>query len=157
MGPSMKLSQQGIDLLIEREGSKNRAYQDTKGIWTIGVGHTGPEVYDGLYWTNDQIRAAFAEDIKRFEDSVNDCVTVPLKQHQFDALVSFAFNCGENALPHGGANGGPSSILRALNAGNYAAAGDAFNNWMADAEVRPRRAGEREQFKGNAFVARCPV
>lgn len=156
MGPSMKLSQQGIDLIVEREGKRNKAYQDTKDIWTIGVGHTGPEVHEGLYWTDQQIEEAFRKDVARFEDSVNACVTVALRQHQFDALVSFALNCGENALPHGN-NGGPSSILRALNAGNYAAAGDAFNNWMADVEVRTRRAGERDQFRGIAFEARRPV
>ncbi len=157
MGQCMKLSPQGVDLLIEREGKRNRAYQDTKGIWTIGVGHVDPGIYDGLYWTDEQVRDAFIKDVKRFEDSVNACVTVPLKQHQFDALVSFAFNCGENALPHGGGNGGPSSILRALNAGNYQQAGLAFNNWMADASVRTRRAGERDQFLGIAFEARRPV
>ena len=157
MGQCMKMSQQGIDLLVEREGKRNRAYLDTKGIWTIGVGHTGPEVYDGLYWTDEQVMDAFRKDIKRFEDSVNDCVTVTLRQHQFDALVSFAYNCGENALPHGGNNGAPSSILRALNAGNYEQAGLAFNNWMADPEVRTRRAGERDQFLGIAFEARRPV
>lgn len=152
----MKLSDQGVTLLIEREGMEKRAYTDTKGIWTIGVGHTGPEVYDGLYWTEDQCREVFIKDVARFEKSVNDCVTVPLEQHQFDALVSFAFNCGERALPHGGANGGPSSILFNLNRGDYAAAENAFNNWMADASVRTRRAGEREQFAGRHFQARYP-
>lgn len=149
----MKTSNQGLTVLIEREGSRNHAYLDTKGIPTIGVGHTGPEVHLGLVWTDGQIRDAFAKDIERFERSVNDCVTVPLKQYQFDALVSFAFNCGENALAHGN-NGGPSSILRALNAGDYEGAARAFNNWMADPEVRTRRAAEREQFKGAQFAAR---
>lgn len=152
----MKLSDEGIDLLIAREGKRNRAYQDTKRIWTIGVGHTGPEVYDGLYWTDDQVRDAFKADVRRFEDSVNACVTVPLEQHQFDALVSFAFNCGTEALPRGGANGGPSSILAAVNKYDFAGAANAFNNWMADASVRTRRAGEREQFAGRHFQARYP-
>jgi lysozyme len=152
----MKLSDDGLNLLIAREGMRKRAYEDTKGVWTIGVGHTGPEVYDGLYWTEDQCRDAFRKDVARFEKAVNDCVKVPLKQYQFDALVSFAFNCGENALPHGGAGGGPSSILAALNAGNYDGAANAFNNWMADPSVVTRRAGEREQFAGRHFQARYP-
>jgi lysozyme len=153
----VKLSEQGVTLLIEREGMKKRAYTDTKGIWTIGVGHTGPEVYDGLYWTEEQCREVFLKDVARFERSVNDCVTVSLEQHQFDALVSFAFNCGEMALPHSGVVGGPpSSILRALNAGDYEGATVAFNNWMRDPEVRTRRAAEREQFAGRHFQARYP-
>jgi lysozyme len=135
---------------------RSTAYLDTKGIPTIGVGHTGPEVHLGLVWSEDKCREVFARDLERFERSVNDCVTVELEQYEFDALVSFAFNCGVNALPHGG-NGGPSSILRALNAGDHEAAGEAFNNWMADPEVRTRRAGEREQFKGAAFEARVEV
>ncbi len=81
---------------------------------------------------------------------------VPLDQHQYDALASFAFNCGERALAYGN-EGRPSSILRALNAGDYDGAGHAFNNWMADPEVRTRRAGERDQFLGIAFEPRRPV
>jgi len=149
----MKISQQGIDLLIEREALRTRAYRDSKGIWTIGIGHIGPEVHEGLVWTEEKCREVFARDIERFEKAVNDCVKVPLEQYQFDALVSFAFNCGENALPRG-ANGYPSSILRALNRGDYDGAGNAFDNWMADPEVRSRRRGEREQFRGAAFEAR---
>lgn len=152
----MKLSDEGVSLLIEREGLRKRAYEDTKGVWTIGVGHTGPEVYDGLYWTEDQCRDAFRKDVERFENAVNACVTVPLKQHEFDALVSFAFNVGTAALPHGGPGGGPSSILAAVNRGDMAGAANAFNNWMADPECRTRRAGEREQFAGRHFQARYP-
>jgi lysozyme len=149
----MKTSSQGLDLLIAREALLTKAYLDTKGIPTIGVGHTGPEVQLGLEWTEQQCREVFAHDIERFERAVNDCVTVELKQHEFDALVSFSFNCGEKALAHGN-GGGPSSILAALNSGDHAGAAVAFNNWMADAEVRTRRAGEREQFRGTAFQAR---
>ena len=149
----MKTSPQGLDLLIGREALLTEAYLDTKHIPTIGVGHTGPEVHLGLVWTVEQCREVFAQDIERFESAVNDCVKVPLKQHEFDALVSFAFNCGEAALAHGN-NGGPSSILQKLNAGDHAGAAAAFNNWMADPEVRTRRAGEREQFRGASFEAR---
>ena len=149
----MKTSDHGLMLLMDREGRRHDAYLDSKGIATIGIGHTGPEVKMGLHWTDEQISAAFRHDIERFERAVNACVKVPLEQHQFDALVSFAFNCGENALAYGN-NGKPSSILVALNAGNYDGAAAAFNNWMADPEVRSRRAGEREQFKGTAFEGR---
>lgn len=150
----MKTSSQGLDLLIAREALRTDAYLDTKGIATIGVGHTGPEVHMGLVWTVEHCREVFAHDIERFEGAVNDCVKVPIEQHEFDALVSFSFNCGTNALAHGGGGGGPSSILRALNAGDHAGSAAAFNNWMADPEVRTRRAGEREQFRGAAFEAR---
>lgn len=182
----MHTSSQGRDLLIQREALMTIAYPDPKsdlfkvctsaGIspynlgyrrlanwqslsgrpWTIGVGHTGPEVIEGLEWSLEKCKQVFAEDLDRFEKAVNDCVTVPLEQHQFDALVSFSHNCGVNALAHGN-NGEPSSILLALNAGDYDAAGHCFNNWMADPEVRTRRAGERDQFLGLAFEPRRPA
>lgn len=151
----MKTSDQGIRLLHEREACRLKPYQDTKGVWTDGWGNTEGVVPHGPPITQGKADADFARHLERFEKAVNDCVTVPLEQHQFDALVSFSYNCGARALAYG-SNGGPSSILQALNAGDYEGAGNAFNNWMADAEVRTRRAGEREQFKGTAFQARIP-
>jgi lysozyme len=109
----MKMSDQGLALLIEREAKRNEAYLDSVGVPTIGVGHTGPEVHLGLVWTDQQVRTAFAHDLERFERAVNAAVTVPLEQFQFDALVSFSFNCGERALAHGGtAAGRPASCGR---------------------------------------------
>lgn len=51
------------------EGSRRVAYLDTEGILTIGVGHTGPEVRDGMRWTNAQIDAAFALDLEEAEQA----------------------------------------------------------------------------------------
>ncbi len=149
----MKTSEQGIRLLHEREACVLKPYQDTKGVWTDGWGNTENVVPNGPPITQEKADADFARHLKRFEKAVNDCVKVPLEQHQFDALVSFSYTCGARALAYGN-NGGPSSILRALNAGDYEGAANAFNNWMADPEVRTRRAGEREQFRGTRFEAR---
>lgn len=156
----MKTSKQGRDLLTAREiivsqGVPLRAYRDSKGYWTIGVGHLlsldKNADLSHVVWTKQQTEDVFEHDLAKYEKSVNDCVKVTLQQHQFDALVSFAHNCGPEALAHG-SNGGPSSILRALNAGDYLGAGLAFNNWMADPDVKTRRAAEREQFLGRKFV-----
>ena len=154
----MKCSKEGLDILIEREAAKNKAYQDTVGVWTIGVGHTGPEVHEGLVWTDQQIFDAFAIDIARFENAVNDaCKTVTLTPNEFDALVSFSFNLGAGALAHGGDNNGPSGILRALLQGNKVGAAKAFDNWHIPSEITSRRNAEREQFKGSVPVrARIP-
>ncbi len=51
----MKTSDQGLAILIDREAKKNKAYKDTVGVWTIGVGHTGTEVHEGLEWTDQQV------------------------------------------------------------------------------------------------------
>ncbi len=151
----MKTSSQGIDLIIQREDKRNVAYLDSRGIPTIGVGHTGPEVHMGLVWSDEQVKATLAQDLAKFEHAVSVCVGVPLTQYQFDALVSFEMNAGANALSAGN-HGGPSGILRALNSGDYAGAAAAFDNWHVPPEVASRRNGEREQFKGTRFEARIP-
>lgn len=149
----MKTSLQGIQLLEQRESKRNDVYLDSRGIPTVGVGHTGPDVHMGETWTDEEIEEVFAHDLERFERAVDASVTVPLAQNQFDALVSFSFNCGENALRYGD-HGGPCSILRALNAGDYDGAASAFRNWCNPPEITSRRMGEMAQFTGTAFVPR---
>ena len=143
----MKTSEMGLDLLIAREDKRNRAYLDSRGLPTIGVGHTGPEVHLGLVWTDAQVREAFARDIARFEEAINGAVRVALEPHQFDALVSFAFNVGASAAAG-------STLVRLLNEGDLADAAAQFDRWHIPPEVTSRRNGEREQFKGTRFEAR---
>lgn len=135
----MKLSKDGRAALIKREGKRNKAYLDTVGIPTIGVGHTGPEVYIGLAWTDQQIEDAFTDDVKRFEDAVNKYVTVPLTQNQFDALVSLAFNIGVGAFSR-------SSVVKVLNLGLYDMAAAGILSWDKQKELKGRRQQEYEQF-----------
>ena len=143
----MKISQQGLDLLVAREGRRNKAYLDSVGVWTIGVGHTGPEVHEGLVWTDAEIEAALRADIARFEDAINDSVTVGLEQYQFDALVSFAYNVGIGAFKS-------STLLKRINAMRFDEAALQFDRWHIPPEITSRRNAEREQFKGTAFEAR---
>ena len=86
----MKTSDQGIAVLHHYESCKLKAYPDpaTGGLpWTIGWGHTGPEVKPGLVWTQEQADAAFAERLaKEFEPGVSDMVHTA-SQNQFDAMV----------------------------------------------------------------------
>lgn len=144
----MKLSKQGLNLLIEREGKRNAAYPDSKGIPTIGVGHTGPEVHLGLVWSDAKVEEVFAQDVARFEKAINDNVHVDLEQHQFDALVSWLFNVGTGWASK------PAHLIRLVNAGNFAAAATEFDKWHIPPEITSRRNGEREQFKGTRFEAR---
>ena len=141
----MRMSEQGLDLLIQREGSRNRAYRDSVGILTIGVGHTGPDVHPGLVWTDAQIKDTFAKDIERFEAAVNADTKDKLNQHQFDACVSFAFNIGTGGFHR-------SEVLRCILIGAWEGAARAFDNWHIPPEITSRRNGEREQFKGTHFV-----
>jgi lysozyme len=147
----MKTSEQGRKLLIERESLELKAYRDSEGYWTIGVGHLlsldKSADYSGLVWTRDKAEQVFANDLAKYEKAVNDNVHVPMEQYQFDALVSFAHNIGEAGVAN-------SWVVRELNAGRLEAAAAAFDNWHKPASIITRRNGEREQFKGTRFVAR---
>ena len=135
----MKTSQKGLDALTLREGFKTFAYKDTKGIWTIGVGHTGPEVHEGLVWTTTQVQDALIKDVQTAEKAINDGVVVPLTQNQFDALVSFVFNVGVGAFAR-------STLLKVLNQKNYTEAAKQFDRWVIPREITKRRMSEKAQF-----------
>lgn len=109
----MRTSDKGIDLIKEFEGLEQAAYPDpgTGGDpWTIGYGHTGPDVYPGLWISKLQAEELLVKDLRRFEDAVEALIDVELNQNEFDALVSFTYNVGEGAL-------GDSTLRRRLNAG----------------------------------------
>ena len=155
----MKTSQQGgVTVMHHFENCKLKAYPDPGSKngepWTIGWGHTGPEVKPGLVWTQAQADAAFLEDLRSFERDVGSLVKVPLTQGQFDALVSFAYNVGSDIDTDTIAEGlGDSTLLRKLNAGDYEGAAQEFKKWNKnDGKVMRglirRRAAEEALFRG---------
>lgn len=97
----------GRAFITHEEGEKLNEYKCAAGVDTIGVGHTRG-VTDGEKISESQSQAFLSEDLAHFEAAVNRLVTVPLNQHQFNALVSFAFNLGEGALAK-------SSLLKLIN------------------------------------------
>ena len=70
------------------------------GVLTIGYGHTGPDVTRGMQITEAEAERLLKQDLHRFEDEVGWLIAVDLKQQEFDAIVSFAFNVGAGALEH---------------------------------------------------------
>ena len=136
----MITSDAGLNKLCIREGKKNKAYKDTKGIWTIGVGHTGPEVHEGLEWTDQQVLDAFRVNVKKCEKAIEDNVHVPLKQNQYDALVSFIFNIGVYAFSM-------STACKLLNERCYDLVPMAMLMWNKPPEILGRRQSEAEQFE----------
>ena len=141
----MDYSKQGTELTEGFESCRLTAYQDIKGIWTIGVGHTGPEVVEGLVWTQNQADSQLVMDLQRAENMVNTCVTVPLTQGQFDAMVDFAFNCGCNAEKG-------STLLKLVNQGDMDAAAEQFQLWdhasgKVVAGLLRRRLAEKQEFQ----------
>ena len=92
----MKTSKAALDQIAKYEGIRLKAYKCPAGVWTIGVGHTGG-VTEGMTITHDQAMAFFAEDIKASERAVEK-LGMDLTQGQYDALVSFCYNCGAGNL-----------------------------------------------------------
>nr|WP_199065153.1 lysozyme [Chromobacterium sp. ASV5] len=142
----MKTSQNGIALIQKFEGLRLIAYQDVVGVWTIGYGHTGPDVRAGMIITQTQADQLLQQDLTKFEAGVSRLVNVSLQQNQFDALVSFSYNLGLGNLQS-------STLLKLLNAGDYVGAAEQFLRWnMAGGRDLPgltaRRATERALFLG---------
>ena len=92
----MNLSEKGISLIKKFEGCHLTAYLCPAGKWTIGYGHTAG-VVKGMKITQEQADEYLRQDCKSSEKAVN-ALGRNLNQNQFDALVSFAFNCGVGNL-----------------------------------------------------------
>ena len=118
----MQISETGIELLKRFEGLSLEAYQDVAGIWTIGYGHTGPDVEPGMRITEAEADALLRQDLRFAEDAVTRLVSVPLNSNEFDALVSFVFNVGAEAFRG-------STPRRRLNRGDRIGAADALTWW----------------------------
>ena len=139
----MKISPDGLEFIKQAEGCKLTAYQDSVGVWTIGVGHT-KGVVQGQILTQGMADALLEDDLQEVYDCLADAVKVPLSQGQFDALCSFTFNLGCGSLKG-------STLLAMLNRGDYEGAANQFGRWVnaggtkLDGLVK-RRAGEAEMF-----------
>lgn len=141
----MKTSAAGLGLIKHFEGLRLKAYKCSAGVDTIGYGHTGG-VSPKATCTEAQAHDWLVQDVAQAERDVARLVKVPLRQGQFDALVSFVFNLG-------GGNLAKSTLLKKLNAGDIAGAGQEFLKWnRAGGAVleglTKRRAAEREMFLG---------
>ena len=134
---------EGLRLTELFEGDVLTAYQDQRGVWTIGYGHTAG-VHPGQTITQQQAEALLASDAQAAADCVNDAVTVRLTQRQFDALVDFVFNLGEGNFRR-------STLLREINAGHFPEAVSQFRLWdhcggVVNAGLLRRRDAEAEAF-----------
>lgn len=128
----------------DHEGLKLTAYKDGGGVWTIGYGHTGADVREGLTIPLSEAERLLTRDLRVAEGHVNRLVQVKLTQNQFDALVSLVYNIGGGAFE-------ASTLLRMLNAGDYEGAASQFPRWNKDNGkvvdgLTNRRAKERELF-----------
>lgn len=137
----LKVSREGIVLIKSFEGFRPRAVQDEAGGWVIGYGHTA-SAREGAAVGEQDAELLLQYDLMPVAKALNEDVSVPLNQHQFDALASFAVSVGVARFL-------ASDVLRRLNEGHAGEAADALIGWpepaAPDTALR-RRAAERALF-----------
>lgn len=125
-----------------------RPYRDSAGVLTIGWGHTNHHLprFDGnAIWSQAQCDAALAGDMGTFERWVSNLAKVDLKQCEFDALVSWAFNTGGPAT---------ATLWKKLNAGNKAAVPAELAKWNRGGGKVLRGLVRRRKAEGLMFAGK---
>ena len=146
----MHISDKGLDLIKHFEGCELEAYKCAAGVWTIGYGYT-KDVQEGDKWDKEKAEFMLWRELEdEYEQYINDLVTVPMNQCQFDALVSWVYNLGP-------ANLKSSTLLKCLNLGDYNGVPEQIKRWNkatvnGKREVLPgltrRREAEAKMFEG---------
>jgi lysozyme len=131
-----------LSLIEDFEGKKHTAYKDSRGLWTIGVGHLiKPSEQYLLHTTlsDQQIDDMLRSDLAWCDAAVASSIRVPLSQNQYDALYSLCFNIGETNFKQ-------STVVKRINAGDMDGAANAFLMWNKPAVLTARRNKERALF-----------
>ena len=142
----MKTGTKGIELIKYFEGCELEAYKCAAGGWTIGYGHIKGVTPESVI-TQEQAEQMLGEELNEYESYINDMVTTPLSQNQFDALVSWVYNLG-------GGNLKASTLLKVLNSGDFNGVPAQLMRWnKAGGKVLEgltrRRQAEADLFSGN--------
>ena len=140
----MAIAKSTLAFITKEEGSKNKAYKDSKGLWTIGVGHLikSDEMHlINATLTDEQVEELLKSDLKWCSEAVESSVKVPLSQGQFDALYSLCFNIGEGAFRK-------STVVKRINENDLKGAADAILMWNKPSVLQKRRERERALFLG---------
>lgn len=148
MTQSKKLSDYSVGCCVpfikQFEGCRLTTYRCSAGVLTIGYGHTGSDVRDGMTISQNDAEKLLIDDLSKFQTELAPLVTVLVTEGQFIALMSFVFNLGIGAFKR-------STLRRELNAGNIEVAADEFLKWCnAGGEplegLKRRRLAEKELF-----------
>ena len=143
-----QINEEGLRLVKTFEGLYLNSYQDAVGVWTIGYGCTegiGP----GMTITKAQAEEMLRTELSKFETAVGKYVDVSIDDNQYSALVAFSYNVGAYALKK-------STMLKKLNAGDYAGASNEFPRWdkaggRSLLGLSRRRRAERALFLGEPW------
>lgn len=138
----MQTSQNGIDLIKRFEGCRLTAYKPVAAeqYYTIGYGHYGADVKRGQTITQAQAEELLKTDLVRYENYVKQYVKFGITQNQFDALVSFCYNCGAGNLQTLVRNRQPATVAEKMLLYNKGAGG------VVLAGLTKRRQAERQLF-----------
>lgn len=142
----LKVSTTCIWVILNFETWQHKAYDDGYGYLTIGVGNRKSKPKPNTTITSSMVWWLFVEDLKDVQNIVDDLVKVPLTQHEYDALVSFAFNVGSTAFKN-------STLLKLINQNKKTEAAKQFDRWIfvkgkkSQGLIR-RRSMERTLFEG---------
>ena len=140
----MAIAESTLAFIEKEEGARNKAYKDSKGLWTIGVGHlikSDEQHLINAVLTDEQVKDLLKSDLKWCSEAVESSVKVPLTQPQFDALYSLCFNIGET-------NFRKSTVVKKINENDLKGAADAILMWNKPAVLEKRRRRERDMFLG---------
>ena len=138
---AMKTSSKGVSLIKSFEGCRLKAYKCPAGVWTIGYGHTAG-VKEGDCITQEQADEYLRNDLAKYEKAVLSYDGIyHFNQNQFDALVSFTYNCGTGNLKNLTQNGKRTIAQISLKLPLYNKAGGVVLRGL-----QRRRASEKELF-----------
>ena len=141
-----KVSREGIVLIKSFEGFRPRAVMRPEGGWIIGYGHT-LSAREGATVSEADAELLLRYDLLAVEKRLNDTISIPLNQHQFDALASFAFSVGLDRFA-------TSDVLSRLASGEAGAAAEAMLAWP---ETRSPSAGSRRRAAERALFTADPA
>ncbi len=110
------------ETLVHLEGVVYDPYYDVAGVLTVCVGHTGPDIQLRRY-THAECVTLLDEDLKPVYAAIDRLVKVPLTEYQRTALATFIFNVGTSAFSK-------STLLKRLNAGDFAGAREQMARWV---------------------------
>jgi len=142
---ALSLDVVGARFIKSWEQCRLAAYRDSAGVWTIGWGHTRA-VYGGDVCTQEQADAWFDQDVSEAVAAVRKSVVEPISQGMFNALVSFAYNCGVGAFER-------STLLRHVNVGWWQMVAQDFRGWSYVGKVWSSGLARRRMAEAEMFMA----
>lgn len=139
-----EIPESAITLIKHFEGCRLKAYRDIGGVLTIGYGHTGQEVKDGMEITQDEADMLLEHDIGHFARAVLMLTKQVLTDNQFAALISFTFNLGTGAYQR-------STLRQMINRGDMCCVSDQFVRWNKVAGVVSNGLTRRRKAEAKLF------